>query len=369
MLTPFDDYPIHQTPEPVAQPHSGDRNVYDRYFFNGYTADGSLYFAAAWGLYPNRAVQDAAFSVVRGGEQVNVHASRRAPLDRVDMTVGPIAVEVVEPLRRLRVTVGPNEAGIEADLTFSATTAPMQEPRFTRHSGPRVVMDYTRLTQFGAWDGWVVIDGERIEVSGSEVAGSRDRSWGIRGVGERDAGAPGTDEPQFFWLWAPITFDGTCVHFDVQEDADGRRWHWNGELAPTAERPGVPAPATERAVAVDWEIDWKPGTRRAQRAAVILQLLDGTSHRIDLEPMLDFQMLGIGYFHPQFSHGSWLGDEAVLADRWRLDDLDPMAIQHLHVQALCTARWGDRVGTGILEQLVIGRHLPSGFTELLDPAR
>jgi hypothetical protein len=299
---------------------------------------------------------------VRGGEQVNVHASRRAPLDRVDMRVGPIEVEVVEPLRKLRITVGPNESGIEADVTFTSTTVPLQEPRFTRHAGPRVVMDYTRLTQFGTWEGWIELDGERIEVSPAEVVGSRDRSWGIRGVGERDAGAPGTDEPQFFWLWAPISFDDTCVHFDVQEDGDGRRWHWNGELAP------VGGDTTERAVAVDWEIDWKPGTRRAERAAVVLHMLDGANHRVELEPVLDFQMLGIGYFHPTFSHGTWLGDDAVLADRWKLAELDPMAIQHLHIQALCTARWEDRVGVGILEQLVLGRHAPSGFTGFLDGA-
>jgi hypothetical protein len=363
VLTPFDDYPVHQTPEPIAHPSTGDRNFYDRYFFNGYRADGELYFAAAWGLYPNRMVQDAAFSVVRGGEQVSVHASRRAPLDRRDLRVGPIEIDVLEPLKRLRLTVGPNESGIEADVTFTNVTVPMQEPRFTRQSGTRVVMDYTRLTQFGAWDGWVSIDGERVEVRGAEVLGSRDRSWGIRGVGERDAGAPGTDEPQFFWLWSPVSFDDTCVHFDVQEDGDGRRWHWNGELAP------VGGGATERAASVDWEIEWRKGTRRASSAAIELHMLDGTDHRIELEPMFDFQMLGIGYMHPQFSHGTWLGDEAVLGERWKLADLDPMAFQHLHVQALCTARWGDRTGVGILEQLVIGRHTPSGFLELLDGAR
>ncbi len=67
MITNLDDYPVHQTPEPVAHPASGDPNVYDRYFFNGYTADGDIFFAVAMGLYPNRRVMDAAVSVVRGG--------------------------------------------------------------------------------------------------------------------------------------------------------------------------------------------------------------------------------------------------------------------------------------------------------------
>ena len=44
MLTKADDYPIHQTPEPIA--YSGtDRNFYDRYFFNGYQREGELFCA------------------------------------------------------------------------------------------------------------------------------------------------------------------------------------------------------------------------------------------------------------------------------------------------------------------------------------
>ena len=38
MLSKADDYPIHQTPDPIA--FSGtDRNFYDRYFFNGISND------------------------------------------------------------------------------------------------------------------------------------------------------------------------------------------------------------------------------------------------------------------------------------------------------------------------------------------
>ena len=40
MLTRGDDYPVHQTSEPIAQVGTGDRNFYDRYFFNGYSRDG-----------------------------------------------------------------------------------------------------------------------------------------------------------------------------------------------------------------------------------------------------------------------------------------------------------------------------------------
>jgi hypothetical protein len=102
MITAFDDFPIHAGSLPVNETGSSDPNHYDRYFFNGYRSDASLYFAAALGLYPNRHIADASFSViVEGREQISLHASRRAPVDRAEANdVGPIKVIVLEPLRR-----------------------------------------------------------------------------------------------------------------------------------------------------------------------------------------------------------------------------------------------------------------------------
>ena len=137
MLNRHDDFPVHQTPDPLAAPITGDRNVYDRYFFNGYSRDGALYFAAAMGLYANRQVLDASFSVVRGGVQTSVHASRRAPLERTETRAGPIAVEVVDAMRCLKLSVGGNETPVRAELTFGARTVAVEEPRFTRRSGTR----------------------------------------------------------------------------------------------------------------------------------------------------------------------------------------------------------------------------------------
>jgi len=65
-LTKGDDFPIHQTSEPIA--YSGtDRNFYDRYFFNGYPMEGGDFFALAFGVYPHLNIADASFCVVRDG--------------------------------------------------------------------------------------------------------------------------------------------------------------------------------------------------------------------------------------------------------------------------------------------------------------
>jgi len=372
VLTPFDDYPIHQTPEPVAHPVTGDRNFYDRYFFNGHSPDGSLFFALALGLYPNRRVMDASFSVVRDGVQRSLHASRLAPTDRTEIGVGPITVEVVEPLRRLRLGVAAPEHGLEADLLFHARSLPLEEPRFTRHDGGRVVMDLTRLTQFGSWEGWIAVEGRRVAIERAQVLGCRDRSWGVRGVGEREAGAPPGGAPQFFWLWAPLQFGDVCTHFAVNEDGDGRPWHASGSWLQGVAPPTAPAAAplgeAEPLARVEHHVRWTRGTRRAASAELVLTPHGGPPHHVQLEPILSFQMLGLGYLHPEWGHGIWKGEQAVAAESWKLADCAPMDPRHLHVQTLCRARMEGRQGIGVLEQLVIGPHAPSGFKDLLDPA-
>jgi hypothetical protein len=370
VLSSYDDYPIHQASVPIAHTSTGDLNHYDRYFFNGYVADGSLYFALAMGLYPNRHVSDAAFSVVRARErgraQTSVFSSQRAPLDRRDATVvGPIEVRVLEPLSRLQLLVDCPEHGMRADLTFDCRSPVIEEPHFFQRIGARTFFDFTRLTQFGTWTGWIEHDGERHELDGTSVMGSRDRSWGIRPVGEpAPTGAP-TGPPQFYWLWAPANFPTISTHFDVNEFGDGRRWHEVGALAPV----GDTEPRLTRTV--EYRHAWRPGTRWADWFEYDLIEWDGAVSTVRLEPMYEFMMRGLGYGHPAHRHGSWQGESMVAGERLTLPVDDPCAIDQIHVQALCRATFtaSDGTvehGTGILEQLVIGQHR-SGLFGLLDP--
>jgi hypothetical protein len=355
VLSRLDDYPVHQTPEPVAHPASSDRNCYDRYFFNGHTRDGSLVFGAAMGLYPNRRVLDASFSLARGGLQHALHASRLAPDERTETRCGPIAVEVLEPMRALRLSVAAPE--LSADLVFRARGPALEEPRATRRVDGRVFMDSTRFTQFGRFEGWIEAGGERIAV---DALACRDRSWGIRPVGEPAGGAPGAP-PQIYWIWSPLQFDDACLLFGSFEHADGRPWHAHAAL----QRDGA---APEEMQRVAHRVRFEPGTRRAAAAVLELQPFANDPIRIELEPIARFQMLGIGYLHPEWGHGLWKGELAVASETWKLADLAPLDPRHLHVQQLCRARWGSRQGIGLLEQLAIGPHAPSGFRSLFDGA-
>ena len=149
MLNRLDDFPIHQTPEPIAVPATSDRNVYDRTWFNGYSADEAQYFGVGMAVYPHRGILDAAFSTVEaGGRQHAFYGSRRAPLERTDMQVGPCRLEIEQPLRRARLIIDDNETGIACDLTFSARTSPIQEVRQVLWNRERRIMDATRFAQY-----------------------------------------------------------------------------------------------------------------------------------------------------------------------------------------------------------------------------
>jgi hypothetical protein len=364
VLTRGDDYPLHQTPEPVAYAGT-DRNFYDRYFFNGYHAvEGETFFAAALGVYPHLNIMDAAFCVTIDGVQTNLHASKWLHMERLDLKVGPIQVEIVEPLQVLRIKVDSPEHGLKADVTITGRAFPIEEPRFIRRQGPRAFMDYTRLTQNGRWSGWIERDGQRVSVDG--YVGTRDRSWGVRPVGTRDSQeiVPPVS-PQFYWLWSPTNFAEGSFFFHTNEDAEGTAWNRRGVWQPDGAEPG-------HIDEISSSVEWASNTRHA-RSAVVRFGEGAHESTVTYEPQSTFFMLGLGYGHPKWGHGFAHGELAVEREDFKTSEVDVHQPHHLHIQALSkvTYRSGEHesVGRGVLEQLVLGPHKPSGFTGMLDFAR
>jgi hypothetical protein len=365
-LTKGDDFPIHQTSEPIA--YSGaDRNFYDRYFFNGYGREGEDFFALAFGVYPHLNIADASFCVMRGGVQTALHASRWLNMERMDLAVGPIAIEVLEPLQRLKLTVDAPEHGLAAQIVFEGRAFPVEEPRFIRRHGPRGFMDYTRLTQNGRYTGWIELDGQRRSVDG--FMGTRDRSWGVRPVGARDSQEIVPPQaPQFFWIWSPSNFESGSFFFHSNEDAAGDPWNRRAVWA----REGAGLADLREIADCAIQINWKAGTRHARRAVVALGGDKGGE--VIFEPQFEFFMSGLGYGHPKWAHGLAHGALEVEREDLKLAEADVRLPNHLHVQAVCKVTWrgaaGDKeIGRGVLEQLVIGPHAPSGFAGVMDFAR
>lgn len=355
-LSKGDDFPLHQTPEPVAFAGT-DRNFYDRYFFNGYAPDGSGFFAVAFGVYPHLDVCDAHFCVIRDGVQHCLHASRKLGMERMDLSCGPIRIEVLEPLRQLRVIV--DGEGIKADLTFTGRAFPIEEPRFTWRSGPRTIMDYTRMTQNGHYDGWIEVDGKREGVAEGTV-GTRDRSWGVRPIGAPDPQAGSTAVPQFFWQWTPINLPRRSVFFHLNAHADGTPWNTRAVIAPD----GNGAEAFVESASASIECAIAGGSRWPDTATLLVG-----DEQFGLEPVGRFQMRGLGYTSPKWNHGLDHGTLAIEREDIELTGIDPARPDNLHVQMLCRVSGPDgEQGMGVFEQLAIGDYEPLGLTGFSDPA-
>ncbi|MDZ7729025.1 MAG: hypothetical protein U5Q44_12960 [Dehalococcoidia bacterium] len=340
---------------------TSDRNFYDRYFFNGYARDGSVFFAAAMGIYPNLQVHDASFCVVVDGKQHILRASKRLGGDRMAMQVGPVSVEITEPLQRLRIRVGDNEAGIRADLEYQARSLPFEEPHFYRRRGPNVFMDYTRMTQHGAWSGTLSLGGQEFRANDGEWWGTRDHSWGIRPVGGPDKGAPQPGPQQFFWNWAPVNFEDLCTLYTVSEHRTGSAGARSGAVL----TPYPDAAVTD--AAVDHDLRFASGTRHIGKGTtVMLQPEGGDSLTLEFEPLYHFLMHGLGYGHPTWGHGVWVGENESTYEVIDLADVDLM--RNLHVQTVSRVRAGSREGMGVFESIVLGPHERYGFKETLDPA-
>jgi hypothetical protein len=322
----------------------------------------------ALGLYPNRGVVDAAVGTVRGGVQRSVFAS--GTTDARSTLVGPISIELVEPMRVATVRVDAPREGLRGELTFTARTVAIEEPRQTRYDGARVFMDVTRATQLGTWSGWLEIAGERIVLDDAPTYGTKDRSWGIRPLADPVAAAPSARSPQLFFLWAPLNFDDGGFHFSTFEDAEGIAWSRTAaglDLLQPGSSP-VDARGTHHATTATHKVSFARGLRRAEHAVLHVAMANEAPSRIELEPLLAFRMRGCGYMHPIYAHGRYHGELVVAGEVHDAAALDTVSLHDIHVQQVVRATWGARSGMGVLEQLVIGPHAPTGLTGVLDGA-
>ncbi|GAA0336740.1 hypothetical protein NE235_24955 [Actinoallomurus spadix] len=362
-LSPLDDYPVHQVPDVMRHVGTSDRNFYDRYYFNCHSRSDELMLIAGLGQYPNLGVTDA-FALVRYGPLHRVvRASRELGADRMDTTVGPFRVEVLEGLKRLRVVLGPNDHGLSFDLTWEgAIPAQLEPPHFVR-ARERVVFDSRRLAQTGRWTGSITVDGTTLPVTPDRWWGSRDRSWGIRPVGEAEPpGIQAKNPASFYWVYAPMQFEDHAILCILQEDAQGRRILeeavrvWPDDREPEyLGRPGY-RPA------------YAPGTRDVTEAVLSFAPPAGEPFEVRVTPLLPVHlMVGSGYgLEPDWRHGMYQGPElkvqGVTYDLRRPEDAARMWGM---VDSVARFDYEGGVGHGLFEYWALGPHptFPADLTE------
>ncbi len=323
------------------------------------------------GVYPHLNIIDGAISILKEGKQSSLYFSRGLGGERMHTHIGPFSVNIIEPLKQVRLILSETE-GVAADLTFTGRAHPIEEPRFNwRQGGTRTLIDCTRMTQNGHWAGKLQLDGEEIVLNGEEWQGTRDRSWGVRPIGASDGNPVIPFEiPQFYWIWTPASFADRSFFFHVNDDAHGHPWNTRAVLV----KDGAAEADQQHMARCHAEVSYTSGTRRASGAVVQFTDRSNRTGRMELTPFVQFQMKGIGYRHPKWTHGAFLSEEPV----WEREDFVPAELSwadphNLHIQAISKAVLTDPDGTvhtGIcsFEQLFVGAHAPSGFETLMDGA-
>jgi hypothetical protein len=321
-------------------------------------------------VHPNRGIVDASISVARNGHQQSVFASSRMTRDR-DTISGPLRVEVVEPMRVLRVVLEDSD-GMSADLTFTGVTQHIEDSRMRRDAGTRLVSERVRTVQFGGWSGQFTVGGETISCSSEQWWGFRDRSWGSRTTGTVAEGGNARRSAIYF-TWTLLRFEDECLLVAVNEMPDGRREARAVAVLPFL-GPGDPAYGVEdviiRSDVFQFDIRYQPGTRRAGHVKLTVGPRGLVDRKIEIEPAGLFLMQGLGYYHPVWKHGTDHGGNVVGTANWNLVQVDPTLMENMHVQQICRAIRSDgAIGLGLFEHVAIGEHIPSGLPEGIAPPR
>ena len=363
MLTKSDDFPIHQISSPISEVGAA-RNFYDRYFFNGYSKDGKIYFAAAMCVYPNLNIIDAAFTISFDGFQHNCRASRVLNEERLNTKVGSIDLTVIEPLEKIGLKVNDENAGISADIIFEGIFKMMQEPKMIMYNGPRLVMDTFRGVQHGKWKGEINLKGKIFNLQDLDIIGVRDRSWGVRPVGIADSQPVVPFEvPQFYWLWCPMQFKDSAVQIHFVDDENGRLINGNSVIQSKNKNDD------EFLINLKKKVKYQRNSRRVKELFIFAEKDNGSEVEIKMTPKSKNFMCGIGYMHPEWGHGHYKGENETLYDFYDLSD-DPHDPPFLHIQSFCEVIFkndgNNHNGFGILEELIIGPHKPSGLKDLFD---
>ena len=348
----WDDYPVHQTSEFIRHVATSDRNFYDRYYFNLHPSSDEYFAIFGLGQYPNLGTTDAFLAVTKDGTQRIMRTSK--PLeDRMDISVGPMRVEIIKPLEKLRVIVEPNDADIAMDVTWTASIPAFEEPRQYLRSRGTVVFDTQRFAQMGRWEGTLTVAGEDIAVTPDRCGGSRDRSWGVRPVGEKqpDGIRQSISVMPGMWNYMPIDFGDHSIVYMCHQRPDGVR-----PLEEAVRIWADPERPVEWLGTPEWDHDMISGTRLLSGSRITMPDAPEGPITIAAKPLVtNFISIGTGYgFEEDWRHGMWQGDdEVVQALTYPVDEIRGLA-QYGVVDSVGEFTYGDQVGYGLYEHGFFG---------------
>lgn len=367
-LLDCDEFFNHQIVDTFATVSQSDYSWTEKVCGMAAARDGSLQVGFGFGKYTNRNVVDAYGGLSRGVAQWTVRASRELASAPNGIDVGPLSYEVIEPLRRVRVRLAPNDVQpVAFELELEGIVPCMLEDREDRRNlhGFRHTANQIRYHQTGVAEGWVEVEGRRTAVTPESWIMTRDHSWGIR----PDVGLPIPDlppdpmdgrVPKALAIWNPLYFlgaDGSTYAFHQyyltyggpgfsHERIQGGFEFGDGRREPlSAMRP---------------VLRFDPRNKRLLGGEFHLRMSDGSERVLSAEAVSDTGFhLGAGLYHgfDGKHHGSWMGPIHVEGEYFA-DCSTPGSVERLNQFRDCLIRVRDHhtgaTGWGNCQTYVVG---------------
>lgn len=194
-LSSFDEFPIHQTVEPIRFVDTTDPRAFERYWFTASDTEGKFFLVVGFSFYPNLNKTDAYCLFLADGKQTNVRAHRSLGPDRAVFEIGPFHAKPVEPFKEWHVRLDENEFGLSFDIrwfdTKRAVFSRQTPPTFPGVNNGKNFHNWGGYETFGRIEGTVTLGDKIFQLDPAKVRGSRDHHWGTRnGVGGEDHALP-----------------------------------------------------------------------------------------------------------------------------------------------------------------------------------
>ncbi len=257
----------HQLPQTFDTVGTSDPRFFDRYWFSCYNPSGAVTMILGMGLYSNMNVLDGfvACQVPQadgGTTQRNFRYSRALRPNIDHPGVGPLAIEILEPFKRVGIAVEASDQPLELELEWRSFLPPKEEDRHFNRLRGRVTTDYLRYTQVGSMEGSVTLDGKTYQLS--HCWGARDHSWGVRPqtAGPEPVTGPAQTELSrqvgsvFYWL--PFSCKDFGGHLQIHMLGNGAQTYLDGVIQ-------WPDGSERKVTQANFEVDFHEGTRRWQQ--------------------------------------------------------------------------------------------------------
>ncbi len=179
MLSKTDEFPLHQTPDTFASILSGDQHWNNGHYICLCDTDGEVQLVSTVRTYQNNDVLDGFVCIRHEGNQHNYRVSRRWRPDIDHYGAGPLRIEIIEPMKAIRLVLEENDYGIACDITSYTEAIPYHGPISKLRVDGRLLVERMTYEVAGRCEGWIEVAGKRFELTRERSGVFRNHSWGF----------------------------------------------------------------------------------------------------------------------------------------------------------------------------------------------